>query len=222
MQIRAQMRTRIKICCMSSEEEIRTAVEAGADALGFVSQMPSSAGIIGEDLIQRLIPLVPPPIATFLLTSRSTMEGIADQERRCGANTIQLCDSVSAETRTGLRELLPGIRIVQVIHVTGPGSIAEALDAQETSDALLLDSGNPLLAVKQLGGTGRTHDWTVSAELRERAQVPVFLAGGLNAGNVRKAVEIVRPFTVDVCSGVRTAGKLDPAKLAAFVEALGE
>src|SRR5207253_9476619 len=88
------MSIRFKICCMSSEEEIRLALDAGADALGFVSQMPSGAGIISEDLIRRLVPLVPPPIATFLLTCRDTFDAIAAQQRRCKANTLQLCDSV--------------------------------------------------------------------------------------------------------------------------------
>ena len=215
------MSIRFKICCMSSEEEIRLALDAGADTLGFVSQMPSGAGIISEDLIRRLVPLVPPPVATFLLTCRDSFEAIAAQQRRCKANTLQLCDSVHPSVRARLRTELPGVRIVQVIHVTGPPSVDEAIEAQETCDALLLDSGNPSLPVKQLGGTGRTHDWAVSAELRDRVSVPVFLAGGLNSGNVRRAIEIVRPFAVDICSGVRTAGRLDPRKLADFTEALG-
>jgi phosphoribosylanthranilate isomerase len=214
------MRTRFKICCMSSEAEVRAAVDAGADALGFVSQMPSGAGIISEQLISRLIPLVPPPVATFLLTSQTTAAGILAQLRKCGAGTVQLCDSVSPGVREDVKSALPAVRIVQVIHVVGPESIEEALHVEKTADALLLDSGNQSLPVKELGGTGRTHDWSVSAALCRSVRVPVFLAGGLNAANVREAIETVHPFGVDVCSGVRSGGKLDPVKLSAFAGAV--
>ena len=83
-------------------------------------------------------------------------------------------------------------------------------------DAILLDSGNPALATKELGGTGRRHDWTLSREIREQIKVPVFLAGGLNQGNVQQAIRQVGPFGLDVCTGVRTEGKLDQAKLEQF------
>jgi phosphoribosylanthranilate isomerase len=215
-------RNRIKICCISSIDEVRIAVRAGADALGFVSAMPSGAGIIGEDLIAELIPIVPPPIGTFLLTCETDATRLVAQQRRCGANTLQLCDRVSAEVRALVCRQLPGVRIVQVVHVTGPESIEEALEAQETADAILLDSGNQSLAVKELGGTGRTHDWTISAAIREKARAPVFLAGGLNPENVREAIAAVRPYGVDVCSGLRTDGRLDPAKVSAFVKAVSE
>ena len=215
-------RTRIKICCMSSVDEVRIAVRAGADALGFVSAMPSGAGIISEDLIAELIPIVPPPVGTFLLTCETDATRIVGQQRRSGANTLQLCDRVDASVRALVCRQLPGVRIVQVVHVTGPGSVDEALEVQETSDAILLDSGNQSLDVKELGGTGRTHDWAVSATIREKAQVPIFLAGGLNPENVREAIAAVRPFGVDVCSGLRTEGKLDAEKVAAFMRAVAE
>lgn len=215
-------RTRIKICCMSGVEEVRIAVRAGADALGFVSAMPSGAGIIAEDLIAQLIPIVPPPVGTFLLTCETDAARLVAQQRRCGANTLQLCDRVTSEVRALICRQLPGVRIVQVVHVIGPESIDEALEVQETADAILLDSGNQSLPVKELGGTGRTHDWTISAAIRERARAPIFLAGGLNPGNVREAVAAVRPYAVDVCSGLRTEGKLDATKVSAFVDALRE
>jgi phosphoribosylanthranilate isomerase len=213
---------RFKICCMASGDEVRMAVEHGADAVGFVSRMPSGAGIISEELIATLTPLVPPPVATFLLTCETSAGSIIAQQRRCNANTLQLCDRVSSAVRATLRRELPGVRIAQVVHVAGPESIEEALEAQETADAILLDSGNQALAVKELGGTGRTHDWSISASLREQVRIPVFLAGGLTPANVRDAIAAVRPFAVDVCSGVRTDGKLDPVKLAAFAAAVKE
>jgi phosphoribosylanthranilate isomerase len=107
---------------------------------------------------------------------------------------------------------------VQVVHVLDEESVEEALRVAPEVDALLLDSGNQRLAVKLLGGTGRTHDWTLSRRVVEQSPRPVFLAGGLTPENVREAVERVGPFGLDVCSGVRTAGRLDERKLAAFFE----
>ncbi len=110
--------------------------------------------------------------------------------------------------------------MVQVIHVTGVASVDEAAAVAPEVDALLLDSGNPALAVKELGGTGRRHDWSLSREIRQLVPVPVFLAGGLNEHNVAEAIATVGPFGLDLCSGVRTDGKLDQAKLGRFFAAV--
>jgi phosphoribosylanthranilate isomerase len=139
------------------------------------------------------------------------------QQHRCRTDTIQLCDALDSESLAALREALPGIRLVQVIHVTGPEAGQQARSLAAHVDALLLDSGNPTLTVKELGGTGRVHDWSISREIRESVSVPVFLAGGLNPRNVGAAIQQVRPFGVDICSGVRRDGRLDEAKLASFV-----
>lgn len=214
---------RIKICCISSVEEARMAVVLGASALGLVSAMPSGPGVIDEALIAEIAASVPPPIATFLLTSRTNAEGIIEQQYRCAVNTIQICDRVAPQTLQELRCALPGISLVQVIHVRDESSIDEALAMSPYVDALLLDSGNQTLAIKELGGTGRTHDWSLSARLVEAVSVPVFLAGGLNAGNVAEAIRTVKPFGIDVCSGVRQDGKLHAEKLEAFMhEALSK
>ena len=214
------MTTRFKICCMQSVEEARLAVEHGASALGFVTAMPSGFGPIDENLIARIIATVPPHIATFLLTCATDAETILRQQRRSGANTLQLVDEVSPRTYAVLREALPDVSIVQVIHVEGEKSIGDAAAVAPHVDAILLDSGNPSLAIKELGGTGRVHDWAISRRIREEVEVPVFLAGGLRAENVSEAIESVRPFGVDVCTGLRTAGALDPDKLARFVTAV--
>jgi phosphoribosylanthranilate isomerase len=213
---------RIKICCIASEAEADLAIGAGADALGFVSAMPSGPGPIEESLIARIVARVPPPIGTFLLTASLTAAEIVVQQRRCRTNTLQLVDAVEPGTHAALREALPGIRIVQVIHVRGPESLTEAIAVAPVVDAILLDSGNPALRIKELGGTGRVHDWKVSRQIREAVPVPVFLAGGLRPANVREAIEAVRPFGVDLCSGVRTGGRLDRARLHDFMRAVRE
>jgi phosphoribosylanthranilate isomerase len=207
---------RVKICCISSVEEARLAVECGASAVGLVSEMPSGPGVIGEELIAEIAARVPPPVATFLLTCRQDAASIVRQQRRCRTNTLQLCDRVPAEVYGELRGALPGVSLVQVVHVRGEESFEEAMAVARHVDALLLDSGDQSLAIKELGGTGRTHDWRLSRRVVEESPVPVFLAGGLTPENVAEAVETVRPFGLDVCSGVRTQGRLDAGKLRRF------
>lgn len=213
-------RPRIKVCCISSIEEAKQAIALGADALGLVSSMPSGPGVIDEELIAEIAAAVPPPVATFLLTCERDPEIIIAQQRRCGTNTVQLCDTVSSAVHAELRREMPGVKVVQVVHVTGETSVREAEEIAPHVHAILLDSGNQGLSAKELGGTGRTHDWSLSRRIVERVGIPVFLAGGLKAENVATAIHTVRPFAVDLCSGVRTAGRLDPAKLTEFVEAL--
>lgn len=213
--------TRVKICCIASIEEARTAIALGASALGLVAAMPSGPGVISEETIAEIANRIPPPIATFLLTSEVTADRIIAQQRRCGTNTLQLCDYVDASVYREIRRELPGIAIVQVIHVTGPEAIEFAAEAASHVHALLLDSGNTALPIKRLGGTGQQHDWSVSRRIRDTVRIPVFLAGGLNATNVVEAVARVEPFGVDLCTGVRTEGKLSEEKLGAFFAALG-
>jgi phosphoribosylanthranilate isomerase len=216
---RARM-SRVKVCCIMDHDEAARAVRAGADALGLVSAMPSGPGPIADDLIAAIARRVPPAVATFVLTSRQSVRGIVDQHRFVRTSTIQIVDALTDGTYEELREHLPGVKLVQVIHVTGPGSVEEAARIAPRVDAVLLDSGRPAAAVKELGGTGRQHDWSISRVIREQIETPLFLAGGLHAGNVRDAIEQVGPFGVDVCSGVRTNGRLDTDKLAAFMEAV--
>ncbi len=212
--------TRIKICCIASLEEARTAVDHGASAVGLVSEMPSGPGVIPEPLIAEIASSLPPAVGSFLLTSRQDAASIVAQQRRCRVNTVQLCDRLLTGTYQDLRDGMPGVAIVQVIHVRDGDALDEALRVAPHVDGVLLDSGTAGGPVKQLGGTGKTHDWNVSREIRERVGLPVLLAGGLDPDNVGAAIGRVRPFAVDVCSGVRTGGRLDTLKLGAFVEAV--
>jgi phosphoribosylanthranilate isomerase len=210
----------VKICCISSIEEAWTAIRYGASALGFVSQMPSGPGVISEDLIAKIVAHVPPPIATFLLTSSQEAQQIVEQLKYCRTNTVQICDTLKAGSYQNIRDALPGISIVQVIHVSSQESLFEAVRIAPQVDALLLDSGNQSLQVKELGGTGRIHNWNLSSKIREQVNVPIFLAGGLKPKNVALAVEQVDPFGLDVCSGVRSNGLLDENKLQLFFQNL--
>ena len=213
-------RPRVKICCIASHAEAALAISAGASALGLVSAMPSGPGVIDEGLIAEIVRRVPATVATFLLTSRTQAASIAEQHQVCRTSVLQLVDRVPHDELRTLRAALPGTKLVQVVHVGGEDSVAEAVAVAALVDALLLDSGNQALPVKQLGGTGRTHDWSISRRIRESVQVPVFLAGGLQDANVGEAIAAVQPFGVDLCSGVRTAGKLDAGKLRRFFAAV--
>jgi phosphoribosylanthranilate isomerase len=239
----ATQHPRVKICCIMSEAEARLAVQAGAHAIGLVSHMPSGPGVIRDELIAKIAAAMPPAVppqggvppvgaippsrgvtpvgavATFLLTSHRSVTEIIAQHRTVRTSTIQLVDRLESGTYAQLREGLPGIKLVQVIHVTGPDSVTEALAVSAEVDALLLDSGRPDLPVKELGGTGRRHDWSLSRQIRKASPKPVFLAGGLNPENAAEAIADVGPFGLDVCSGVRTGGRLDPAKLRRFMQA---
>ena len=196
------------------------AIDAGASAIGLVSEMPSGPGPIPETLIAEIAATVPPGVSSFLLTCKQDAAGIIDQQRRLRVNTIQLCDRLSPGSRQKLREALPGVSLVQVVHVTGLEAVDEAIAVASHVDAVLLDSGNQSLAIKELGGTGRTHDWKLSRRIREAIDVPLFLAGGLNPTNVAEAIREVQPFGIDVCSGLRTEGALDPQKLTEFIRVI--
>src|SRR6266850_894295 len=214
--MKATLTPRVKICCIGSVEDAALAIECGASALGLVSHMPSGPGVISDQLIAEIAATVPPPIGTFLLTSKQNVSDIIAQHRFCRTNCIQICDHLTGGTYRELKDALPGISIIQVIHVVGPESVDEAWTVAPDVDAILLDSGNQRLATKELGGTGRTHDWTLSRTIRESIDIPIFLAGGLTPENVTQAIQEVGPFGLDLCSGVRTNGKLDKEKLRRF------
>lgn len=214
------MRVRLKVCCIASVAEAALAVRLGADALGLVGEMPSGPGVIDDALAAAIARSVPPPVTPFLLTSRSDAEAIADHARDVGVSTVQVVRHVDPAVHARLAERAPQLKRVQVLHVEDDSILALAAEYAPLVDALLLDSGRPSLAVAELGGTGRAHDWDISRRLVAASPVPVFLAGGLKPDNAAAAIDTVRPFGLDVCSGVRTDGALDATKLAALVFAM--
>jgi len=214
------MITRIKICCIQNLQEAKTAIGFGASAIGLVANMPSGPGPIPDHLIKEIAAAIPPPVGTFLLTSHTSVIDIIRHHRETNTNTIQIVDSITDGTYRQLKEALPSVKIVQVIHVIDENSIDEAIRVSHSVDAILLDSGNPNLKIKELGGTGRVHNWKLSRKIREEVSCPVFLAGGLNPDNVINAIETVEPYAVDVCSGVRSNGFLDIEKLDKFFTAV--
>lgn len=208
----------MKVCCISSIDEANLAIKYGASALGLVSKMPSGPGVISDELITEIIKIIPPGVASFLLTSEVTSAPVIVQQKKFGVNTIQLVDELNIQEYAKMKDAMPGVSLVQVVHVINEASVDYAVRVSDYADALLLDSGNPGLKLKELGGTGRVHDWKLSKAIRESISIPVYLAGGLNAENVAEAIDTVEPFAVDLCSGVRSNGELDEAKLISFFD----
>lgn len=216
-------RTRVKICCIASIDEARLAIDSGADAVGLVTDMPSGPGIISDEQARGIAGAVPPPIAQFLLSSHSEARSLIEQSVRCGCSTLQVVRHVEPSVHLAIASALPAVRRVQVIHVQDTTALDLIEPYARHVHAFLLDSGRPATpgaSGEELGGTGRTHDWSISAEFVRRSPKPVFLAGGLTPNNVALAIETVRPYGLDLCSGVRTHGQLDPAKLNAFMTAV--
>ena len=215
------LKPRVKICCISSLEEAQLAIAHGASALGLVGHMPSGPGIISDELIAQIASSVPPPISTFLLTSETSSASIIAHYQKVKTHTIQIVDTLQEGSYTDIRQALPHVKLVQVVHVIDQKTVDEAIELSQFVDAILLDSGNPNLQVKELGGTGRVHNWALSRQIRENISIPLFLAGGLKAENVREAIETVQPFGLDLCSSVRTNGQLSQEKLERFFDAIG-
>ena len=215
------LKPRVKICCISSLQEAQLAIAHGASALGLVGHMPSGPGIISDELIAQIASSVPPPISTFLLTSETSSASIIAHYQKVKTHTIQIVDTLQEGSYTDIRQALPHVKLVQVVHVIDQKTVDEAIELSQFVDAILLDSGNPNLQVKELGGTGRVHNWALSRQIRENISIPLFLAGGLKAENVREAIETVQPFGLDLCSSVRTNGQLSQEKLERFFDAIG-
>jgi phosphoribosylanthranilate isomerase len=208
---------RFKVCCIQSKGEAETAIKAGAWAIGMVAAMPSGPGPIDDARIVAIAKATKGRVKRFLLTSRTRPDDVVDHILRCGCDVVQLVDDVPVQTYGAIREKCKDVQIAQVIHVQGPEALAQAQNAAPHCDYILLDSGRTDGPVKELGGTGRTHNWDISRSIVEALSLPVILAGGLNPDNVATACQAVSPYAFDVCSGLRGPEMaLDIQKLAAF------
>ena len=211
------MRTKIKICCIQSADEAKLAFATGADAIGLVSSMPSGPGPIPDSRIRDVISAFPGSMSV-LLSSRTSFDAVRRQVDFCRPAALQLVDHVSPGVRKRLKIEFPDLTLIQVVHVQGEEVLATHVEAVSHAHMLLLDSGNPDAAYgRQLGGTGRIHDWSHSARIIRDCPIPVWLAGGLTPENIEEAICSTRPYGVDVCTGLRPNGALDPALLERFI-----
>ncbi|WP_280354935.1 phosphoribosylanthranilate isomerase [Nocardia otitidiscaviarum] len=215
-----QVTMRAKICGIRSENDLRIAMAAGADAIGFISGVTHySEDALDADEAARLSGMTPPFVTRVLVTHLEDAADIVDLACRIGVDAIQVHGLVTDETVRRVRELASGQKILRAVHVTGPEAVDVALRVAADCDAILLDSRT----AERLGGTGRTHDWSISADIvraLDGSHCAVILAGGLRPDNVGDAIAAVRPFGIDVNSGVETeTGDKDETACAAFVAA---
>jgi phosphoribosylanthranilate isomerase len=216
----AKIRTRVKVCCIASIEEADIAIRAGADALGLVAAMPDGTGMLSDAQIAEIAAHARPAVCTFLLTSQVTAATISAHIRATQPTAVQIVCPIDPLEAAKLAVLEPLVRRVQVVHVEGPEALNSISAYAPHANAFLLDSGRPNASTPVLGGTGKTHDWMVSADFARASPKRVFLAGGINAANVEEAIRQVRPYGLDLCSSVRSNGRLDGARLTAFMDAV--
>lgn len=212
----------VKVCGISSIEEARFAISAGASALGLVAATEGGTGISDDRLIAEIVTAVPPPIATFMYTSCQDAEAIADRHAICRTTVIELATLLTFSELCKLRKHIPGVKLVQVIHAFQEYALHEAHFAASVVDALLLNCQNASLPEKELDSIGRTNDWQLGRFICDQVGLPVFLAGGLDAKNVAEAIAMVQPFGLEVCSSVRVNGALNPLRLDAFMYAVNQ
>lgn len=210
---------RVKICGIASDEDVRAVVPAGPDYAGFLVGLDyPSEDAVSPGEARRLAALLPPSVIPVLVTHRTEVGDVADLARACAFPTIQLHGDFPLERVPDLRRAVPGVSIWRVVHVEGREAVARAAEVARVADAVLLDTRT----ASRIGGTGRVHDWAISAEIARTCEKPVVLAGGLTPENVAAAARTVRPWAVDVNSGVEDAtGRKDSDRVGAFCGVVG-
>jgi phosphoribosylanthranilate isomerase len=208
---------RIKICGIKRVEDARIAIDGGADALGLlVGQRHASRDFISADEAASIAAALPPFVSSVLVTHLETAGDVLELLSRVPTTTLQAHGNMPPAALETVRKRFPTLKIVKSVHITNELSLKAGLPYVGLADAFLLDSVDPQTGA--IGGTGRTHDWTISRRFVEASPMPVILAGGLNAENVAEAIRAVRPFGVDVNSGTKAAdGFKDPEKIRAFI-----
>jgi len=208
---------RVKICGIRSIDEAKGVIEAGADALGFHIELEQSRCPVAAATASGIISKLPPFISSVVVTSETDPKKLVRIMESTGATTLQLHKEVSPEMVNAVKTVFFSTKIYVAISVTGAESIAIAKTFEDSADTVILDTMNQETGAR--GGTGKTHDWTISKKIVESTLFPVILAGGLNRDNVADAIKAVRPYAVDVNSGVSNpGGTKDFSKVKAFVE----
>lgn len=199
--------TKVKVCGIMDESDLSSALLGGADAVGFIVEIDGSRHRLSASSVSKLIDLVPIFTKSVAVIAPDSLEKAVLLAQKTGADILQVHGTLDPEEIYELKK-----RVTQKIIAAVPPS-RDAQRMAQVADSVLLDTFKD----GRLGGTGETHDWSVSAALAKDIRVPVILAGGLNASNVGEAIRVVRPYAVDVSSGVETEGRKDPEKVADFV-----
>ena len=215
--------TRVKICGVTCLEDLRVAVDAGADAIGLLVDVPvDSPREISPGRAAELVAEVPPFVTTVLVTMPETPERAVELVRTVESDAIQ----IHGDMGVGDLAYLTATVDASVVKVLDAAALERTSRYADVADALLVDSVDE----DGGGGTGRTHDWKRTRAIADDLHSPIVLAGGLTPENVAEAVRTVEPFAVDVASGVERdagtakegdenpAGRKDADAVAAFVE----
>jgi len=208
----------VKICGIRRQEDALIATELGADAIGLlVGQKHNSPDFVSATVARDIFRALPPSVDAVLVTHVEDVDELERLLQESEITTIQLHSEIAPSSVERLRHRLPHLKIFKSVNIISADSVAYPEAFKKLVDGFVLDSIN--LATSQVGGTGKTHDWSVSRQIVMRyPEVPIILAGGLNSENVRSAIERVRPFGVDVNSGTKAAdGFKDPRKIEAFI-----
>lgn len=202
-------RTRIKICGIRDEEALFAAAESGADAVGFVFHLQSKR-FIEPDEAWELVGMLPPFVASVGLFVNASVEKFSDMEERCPTTFSQLHGDESIEV---VKQCGPGVIKAVRFDAATIASELSKWNAVDEVDAILIDGS--------AGGEGTSFDWAGLAADKAPTSKPIILAGGLTANNVGEAIRVVRPWGVDVSSGVENApGEKDAAMIEAFCRAV--
>jgi phosphoribosylanthranilate isomerase len=208
----------VKICGIRRREDALIAAELGADAIGLlVGQRHNSPDFISATVARDIDRALPPSVEAVLVTHVEDIDKLERLLQESEIRTVQLHSEIAPSSVERLRGRLPHLKIFKSVSVISADSVAYPEAFAQLVDGFVLDSIN--LATDQVGGTGKTHDWSVSRQIVMRyPEIPSILAGGLNSENVRSAIEQVHPFGVDVNSGTKAPDEFkDPRKIEAFI-----
>ena len=208
----------VKICGIRRHEDALIAAELGADAIGLlVGQRHNSPDFISAAVARDISRTLPPSVEAVLVTHIENIDELERLLQQSGITTVQLHSEIASSSVERLRGRLPDVKIFKSVHVISADSVAYPEAFRKLADGLVLDSIN--VATDQIGGTGKTHDWSISRQIVTRyPEIPIILAGGLNSENVRSAIEYVHPFGVDVNSGTKGSdGFKDARKMREFI-----
>lgn len=206
---------KVKICGITNIKDALLAAELGADFLGFIVEISESEDSLSKDEAKNLIRQLPLEVIPVMVTYLNNAEEIVKVASYVIAGAVQLHSNISLPEIGKIRKALPKIKIIKAIHVIDEKVVSEAVKFSDYVDYILLDSK----AKGKIGGTGKTHDWSISRKIILKCKKPVLLAGGLNPENVLDAVRKIKPFGVDVNSGVKAKPRVkDAEKLRKFIE----
>lgn len=208
------MRVKVKICGITSNEDLATAVEAGADAVGFVVEVPSSPRTLTPERAEKMMTNTPVFVKNVVVTVPESLNDLTEIYNRLRPDILQIHGHNLSDS--ALREKFANTRLIRAVQAKSERVVEEAVKAANTFDAILVDSFVP----GRFGGTGMVHDWELSRRVKRVIHPkPLILAGGLNPENVRNAVSVVKPYAVDVSTGVESQpGVKDPEKVFAFIK----